>query len=1242
MKTAHTLLMVLGILLPAVAAKAAQGEGQQLIVIGPQASPLEQLAAKELQRYLWQVSGMLLEISSRETVSPGSFLVGLRQSNPLIERLVREGTLALSAGDPGPQGYLLKQTALGDVPVVVIAGGDAVGCLYGVYGLLEDHFGLSFGLAGDVLPDEHKLLDPAGLDERHTPAVPIRGLLPWSNFPQSTTSYSWADWKFVIDQMAKMRMNLLMVHNYNGDAGGTNEMYHNFPVDGKLPRVSLGHVKGGYMIGGPAWVPWEYRFGGRDLIDDCDFGAEAMLHGGSLRNEELFARGVTMFQRVIAYAHTRGVKLALGTDINYSQKGFGTVTDSNERSRLAHDPELVKSRIGQVIRDYPDLDYFVAFCWEGMPQFKQTAPLWERTIRLVRRELQENAPQIKLAVSGWGMRSEYIDVLPDEVICAPIAPYSARPQDGTIFGRRDYWACPWMEKDNDSSMFYYPYRLDLSESIDAWQKRTPNTGGLYALTWRNTDAIDAKLWYIAHAPWDSQNRLRTSTAAYHAYAVANYGPAAADAVTPIIDQNEAFASNMCEMGGPRPFREFATIMFNRTTATFKAFGIPAADGTVCWMPAVRYDHRNGGRKQKDGTPDAYVDEINSGLWLIYRNVDFGAGADRVDVQAASVPGARVEIRLRDADGPVLGQAVIPKTAGWEKFQTVSMPIRPTSGVQTICVAFGADVYPRKELAKAERQLAVVDRCMAKASPGRRQRLDLLRTRLAAVRDHIRLMLEFPEYTLADLPGAMDSWVMNYIRRVDDISSLGTLCSIEGCYVQHTYLREKVKPFYNSQKLRPPMDVEARGTLDGAEIRWQELDGSGGVYGYRLYRDGKRLTMQDLPASQTEFVDHGSGEFCYTVTAVGRDGRESLPSVKSRCLAGAADREPPWIVMVSPPLSGARGQAVDVKARVVDGRAYACITAALHYRRLGTQAWQTLPMTRRVRAIFTATLRPEQLGPDGVEYYIEASDGTNTSRFPLAAPRRNLSVILESGPAASELAAPVVHAAKGTLAWQEAPGAYWYRIYRGRTADFSAGPHSYLTYVAKGTTGFTDLEEDFDGSQRQGICYYRLTTMDRHGFENAASPPVAVASKAFLTPSGAVLAGGVRLTGNPASLSGTVAGWFANPGDQILFQNVPAGSGLAIRYSNGNMAAKRCGLYVQGKRVATFTFPVTAAQGDQGYVNGVRFADAAGQTAAGDWNTFAVLAVEVPVQGDVALRIDREDAEANRSACCNIDRLEVNP
>ena len=1206
------------------------------IVVGEQATPVEQLAARELQRYLWQVSGVFLEIKTGGEVPSGSILMGQRQTNPLIDRLVADGKLKVDARDPGEQGYVLKHVAMGDGQVLVIAGCDAAGCLYGVYGLLEDHFGLTFGLAGDVLPDDRKSLDLPPLDERHAPAVTVRGILPWSNWPQTTTHYSWADWKSVIDQMAKMRMNMLMVHNY------ADELYHNVPIDGKLPRVYLPHTKTGYMIGHPAWVPWAYRFKGRDLVDDCSLGAESSLHGESLSNEEAYARGVAMFRRVIAYAHTRGVQIALGVDINDTVKGKGKLNDA-QRAKLALEPDFVKVRVDQLINDYPELDYFVAFCSEGVSQFKDTAPEWTRAIRYIRDEFKKRAPGIKLAISGWGQRAEYIEGIPEDVIVAPIAPYKAYAQDGAIAGKRDFWAGPWMEKDNDDSMFYMPYRVLLSATVDSWQKRSANTKGLYALTWRNTDAIDAKFWYLARAPWDSQNKMKTAKDAYYAYAVANYGKAAADLVTPIINEKEAFACNMCEMGGPRPFREFATIMAARHEVNMKGFSIPAKNGAGYKIEAVKYHHRTGGGAVKAGTPGAYM-QMSSGLCLEFRNVDFGEGAEEIRLELAASDGARVEARLDNEDGPLLGQAVVPKTKTGEDFTTVGLPVKPTKGKQIVVFNFSKEVYPRKELVKAEEQIAVVDRAMALASPAQQQRLDLLRTRLAAVRDHIRLNLEFPEYKLEDLPGTMESWVMNYIRRVDDISSLGTMSSIQNRFVQYTYLRNKVQSFYSGQAIWPPLDVEARGTASGAEVCWRDVDSSGKVTGYRVYRDGVLLTKPDLPVTQEKFMDEGSGEFFYTVTAVDARGKESLPSVKSRCLAGSADKDPPFIVMISPPLSGTAGQPAVVKARVIDNRSYGSISAALHYRQTGGKEWKSLPMTRRVRAVFTAVLTPEMCGANGVEYFVEATDGANTSRFPRAAPSRNLSLTLLSGPAPAELKPPVVQATGDRLTWQEASNAFWYRIYRGKTAEFKVGPESYLTYAAHGTTAFTDMEEDFDGTPREVPYYYRVTVMDRNGYESEPSPAVAVRSRIVLPLKSAVVQGQVQIMklADALTTSGYVLGNFARAGDQIQFKNVPASSGLRIRYSNGGNGQTRCGLYVGGKRVATVNFPVTVvSDGVDNYADGVRLTTAKG--AKGDWNTFAFMEVVQPVGGQIAFRLDADDVKANGgSPCCYLDRIELEP
>ena len=124
----------------------AGGTTEQIsIYVGRDAPALEQYAARELQRYLYQLSGSLPNVRAGVTaVDEPGFIIGRRKTNPLVEQLAAAGRVKVSDADPGPQGYVLKRLAVGDKEVSVIAGSDAVGCLYGVYGLLEEHYGVGF------------------------------------------------------------------------------------------------------------------------------------------------------------------------------------------------------------------------------------------------------------------------------------------------------------------------------------------------------------------------------------------------------------------------------------------------------------------------------------------------------------------------------------------------------------------------------------------------------------------------------------------------------------------------------------------------------------------------------------------------------------------------------------------------------------------------------------------------------------------------------------------------------------------------------------------------------------------------------------------------------------------------------------------------------------------------------------------------------------------------------------------
>ncbi|MFA6127300.1 MAG: carbohydrate-binding protein [Bacteroidales bacterium] len=744
-----------------------------VIFISPNATEIEQYASLELQRYLFQVTGEKLEIQTSEAnIKPGSFILGQRSSNPQIQKMIKD--------QAGPQGYIIRRIK----DNIIIAGSDPEGVLYGVYGLLEDHYGVGFYLGGDVLPEKKLPLMPVALNETKTPAIAIRGFLPWTNFPQSATSYSWDDWKFIIDQMAKMRFNFLHIHNYNGEAGH-NEMYHNFSVNGILSRVWMATARTGHGWACPGWDVNQYRFGASELFGDYDFGADVALHNETLTNEQVFRKGISMFQKVIGYAHRRGVKIGLGLDIDLVLPEYKMESD---------DPKVIAAQVHEVTTNYPDLDYLLCFQSENIASKTELWKKWRRVFDGFYKGMKEKSPKTRLAVAGWGINPVNTATLPADVICAPISAYSDGCETGAIYGDREYWGCPWLERDFNSSEYYYPYNMNLSNTIKAWNNRAPNMKGFYCLTWRLTDAIDPKMSFMSKAAWNDMSQ-KTSKDIYHEYAVLNYGAAAADAITEIINQNEPFASGFGECQETPGFKlagkdeyllNIKTIIINgkmrlasKEADQFDTQKAPCSEGGEC------------------------VGFIRKGSWLKFTNIDFGSSTDSLILRVASAShGGIIEFRCDSLKGKILGSCTVNDTQGWQSWINITARIIPVSGLHHLIFSFleKPPVSVMPEFDKAKAQLAVIDKCISTAGPGQKIRLQNLRCRIGAAKDHILMNERFSDTLWTALPDVMQSWVRNFTHRVTDISSLCNVMSSQNRFVQLNYLPRE-------GKVRKPVSIE---------------------------------------------------------------------------------------------------------------------------------------------------------------------------------------------------------------------------------------------------------------------------------------------------------------------------------------------------------------------------------------------------------------------------------------------------
>lgn len=80
--------------------------------------------------------------------------------------------------------------------------------------------------------------------------------------------------------------------------------------------------------------------------------------------------------------------------------------------------------------------------------------------------------------------------------------------------------------------------------------------------------------------------------------------------------------------------------------------------------------------------------IENGNWAAYKYIDFEDGVASFEALVGSLTyGGVIEVRLDSQDGPVLGTCTVPRTGGWQKWQTVSCPVQEAKGIHAVYLVF---------------------------------------------------------------------------------------------------------------------------------------------------------------------------------------------------------------------------------------------------------------------------------------------------------------------------------------------------------------------------------------------------------------------------------------------------------------------------------------------------------------------------------------------------------------------------
>lgn len=258
-----------------------------LIVTGPKPAPLVRYAATELARYASTLFGHSPRITPTPELVSGT-MVSLDSASPAIPDHLSE------------QGYVIREVENQATSFYQVCGGSPVATLWAVYDLAE-RWGIRYTLNADIFPDRAPDVcfpeEPLACE----PDLKLRVFRTYNDFANNPCQWSAAEYGPLIDQLAKLRLNGILMTVRPSD-----------PVARLVFRgvaKSLAAVSYGWRF------PIKANHPGYELFEqsgDAERGEftnpDFWLCSGV---DEAHKRGAEYFRKICSKAHARGMRCIL-------------------------------------------------------------------------------------------------------------------------------------------------------------------------------------------------------------------------------------------------------------------------------------------------------------------------------------------------------------------------------------------------------------------------------------------------------------------------------------------------------------------------------------------------------------------------------------------------------------------------------------------------------------------------------------------------------------------------------------------------------------------------------------------------------------------------------------------------------------------------------------------------------------------------------------------------------------------